>query len=73
MGIISKNETVTAGNASGFNDGSAVVYFSSGEAVVKFGLKPLARIVCSAIIGVETRIMGIGSVTAAQKVLEKQG
>ncbi|TBX70296.1 3-oxoadipyl-CoA thiolase [Flavobacterium silvisoli] len=65
--------TVTAGNASGLNDGAAVVYIASGEAVAKFGLKPLARIVASAVTGVEPRIMGIGPVTATQKALQKAG
>lgn len=68
-----KDGTVTAGNASGLNDGAAVVYVASGEAVEKFGLKPLARIVCSAVTGVEPRIMGIGPVTATQKALKKAG
>lgn len=68
-----KDGTVTAGNASGLNDGAAVVYVASGEAVVKYGLKPLARIVSSAVTGVEPRIMGIGPVTATQKALQKAG
>lgn len=68
-----KDGTVTAGNASGLNDGAAVVYVASGEAVKKYGLKPLARIVSSAVTGVEPRIMGIGPVTATQKALKKAG
>ncbi|PRZ21177.1 3-oxoadipyl-CoA thiolase [Flavobacterium granuli] len=68
-----KDGTVTAGNASGLNDGAAVVYVASGEAVEKYGLKPLARIVSSAVTGVEPRIMGIGPVTATQKALQKAG
>ncbi|QBO58640.1 3-oxoadipyl-CoA thiolase [Chryseobacterium salivictor] len=66
-----KDGTVTAGNASGLNDGAAAVYVASGEAVEKYGLKPLARIVSSAVTGVEPRIMGIGPVTAVQKALKK--
>ncbi|WP_317040151.1 3-oxoadipyl-CoA thiolase [Pontibacter chinhatensis] len=65
--------TVTAGNASGLNDGAAAAYVVSGEAVEKYGLKPLARIVSSAVVGVEPRIMGIGPVPATQKALERAG
>lgn len=68
-----KEGTVTAGNASGLNDGAAAVYVASGEAVEKYNLKPLARIVSSAVTGVEPRIMGIGPVSAIQKALEKAG
>lgn len=71
--VFKKDGTVTAGNASGLNDGAAVVYVASGEAVEKYGLKPLARIVSSAVTGVEPRIMGIGPVTATQKALQKAG
>lgn len=67
-----KDGTVTAGNASGLNDGAAAVFVASGEAVEKYHLKPLARIVLSAVTGVEPRIMGIGPVTATQKALKKQ-
>jgi 3-oxoadipyl-CoA thiolase len=65
--------TVTAGNASGLNDGAAAIFIASGEAVEKYHLKPLARIVASAVVGVEPRVMGIGPVTAVKKVLEKAG
>ena len=65
--------TVTAGNASGLNDGAAAVFVVSGEAVEKYNLKPMARIVASAVTGVEPRIMGIGPVTATQKALERAG
>ena len=68
-----KDGTVTAGNASGLNDGAAAVFVASGEAVKKYGLKPLAKIVSTAITGVEPRIMGIGPVSATQKALEKAG
>ncbi|UYW00724.1 3-oxoadipyl-CoA thiolase [Flavobacterium agricola] len=68
-----KDGTVTAGNASGLNDGAAAVYVASGEAVEKYNLKPMARIVASAVVGVEPRIMGIGPVTATQKALERAG
>ncbi|TVR90467.1 MAG: 3-oxoadipyl-CoA thiolase [Saprospirales bacterium] len=65
--------TVTAGNASGLNDGAAAVLVASENAVEKYDLKPKARIVGSAVAGVEPRIMGIGPVFATQKVLEKTG
>lgn len=68
-----KNGTVTAGNASGLNDGAAAVYVASKEAVDKYNLKPMARIVSSAVVGVEPKIMGIGPVTATQKALERAG
>lgn len=68
-----KDGTVTAGNASGLNDGAAALFVASGEAVEKYNLKPLARIVASAVTGVEPRIMGIGPVTATRKALERAG
>lgn len=65
--------TVTAGNASGLNDGAAAALMASEYAVKKYGLKPKARIVSSAVVGVEPRIMGIGPVKASNKALEKAG
>lgn len=65
--------TVTAGNASGLNDGAAAVLVASETAVTQYGLKPLARIVSSAVVGVEPRIMGIGPVGATQQALAKAG
>ena len=65
--------TVTAGNASGLNDGAAAMLIASEEAVKKYDLKPLARIVSSGVVGVEPRIMGIGPVGASQKALRKAG
>lgn len=65
--------TVTAGNASGLNDGAAATIIASGQAIANYGLKPLARIVSSAIVGVEPRIMGIGPVGASNKALRKAG
>ena len=65
--------SVTAGNASGLNDGAAACFVASGEAVSKYSLKPLARIVSSAVAGVEPRIMGIGPVEASNKALAKAG
>lgn len=69
-----KNDgSVTAGNASGLNDGAAAVLVASENAVKQHGLQPKARIVASAVVGVEPRIMGIGPVEAAQKALKKAG
>lgn len=65
--------TVTAGNASGLNDGAVAVLVASGEALTKYNLKPMARIVSSAIAGVEPRIMGIGPVYATEKALKRAG
>jgi acetyl-CoA acyltransferase len=65
--------TVTAGNSSGLNDGACAVYIVSEAAVKKYNLKPKARIVSSAVVGVEPRIMGIGPVPATQKALQKAG
>lgn len=65
--------TVTAGNASGLNDGAAAVLVASEEAVKQYNLNPLARIVSSAVVGVEPRIMGIGPVGASKKALKKAG
>lgn len=65
--------SVTAGNSSGLNDGAAATIIASKDAVKKYNLKPLARIVSSAVVGVEPRIMGIGPVKASNKALEKAG
>ncbi|GAA3781527.1 3-oxoadipyl-CoA thiolase [Corallibacter vietnamensis] len=65
--------SVTAGNASGLNDGAAATIIASEEAVKKYNLKLLARIVSSAVVGVEPRIMGIGPVEASNKALAKAG
>ncbi|MEJ6777693.1 MAG: 3-oxoadipyl-CoA thiolase [Crocinitomicaceae bacterium] len=68
-----KDGSVTAGNASGLNDGAAALLIASGEAVEKYKLKPLARIIGAAIAGVEPRVMGVGPVYASRKVLERTG
>ena len=60
--------TVTAGNASGVNDGAAALVIASGTAVERYGLTPMARILGGAIAGVEPRLMGIGPVPATQKL-----
>ena len=67
------NGSVTAGNSSGLNDGAAATIIASTEAIKKYNLKPLARIVSSAVVGVEPRIMGIGPVEASNKALKKAG
>lgn len=68
-----KDGSVTAGNSSGLNDGAAATIIASEEAVKKYGLKPMAKIVSSAVVGVEPRIMGIGPVEASNKALKKAG
>lgn len=68
-----KDGSVTAGNSSGLNDGAAATIIASEMAVEKYNLNPLARIVSSAVVGVEPRIMGIGPVQASNKALEKAG
>ena len=64
-----KNGTVTAGNASGVNDGSAALIIASEQAVKKYNLNPRAKIINSAAVGVEPRVMGIGPVGASKKAL----
>jgi acetyl-CoA C-acetyltransferase len=68
-----KDGTVTAGNASGINDGAGAVVLASADAVKAQGLKPLARLVGYAHAGVEPTIMGIGPVPATQLVLKRTG
>ncbi len=68
-----KDGSVTAGNSSGLNDGAACMLLASGEAVKKYSLKPLAKIISSAAIGVEPGIMGIGPVEASNMALRKAG
>lgn len=65
--------TVTAGNASGLNDGAAAMLLASEKGVKENGLTPIAKIISSAVVGVEPRIMGIGPVVASNKSLEKAG
>jgi acetyl-CoA acyltransferase len=70
-GVVKPEGTVTAGNASGVNDGSVALLLASEEAVKKYGLAPKARVVAAATAGVAPRIMGMGPVPASRKVLEK--
>lgn len=68
-----KEGTVTAGNASGLNDGAAALLIASSSAISDYSLDPLAKIISSAVVGVEPRIMGIGPVDASNKALRKAG
>ena len=68
-----KDGSVTAGNSSGLNDGAAALLIASEDAVKKYNLTPKARIVSSAVAGVEPRIMGIGPVNATKKALLRAG
>jgi acetyl-CoA acyltransferase len=71
--IVHADGTVTAGNASGINDGAAALLLASEKAAAKFGLTPKAKIIGSAVAGVPPRIMGIGPVPATQKLLARLG
>jgi 3-oxoadipyl-CoA thiolase len=68
-----KDGTVTAGNSSGVNDGAAVLMLASEEAVKKYNLTPMARIVARGVAGVDPSVMGIGPVPATQKALQRAG
>jgi len=65
--------TVTAGNASGINDGAAAILLASAEGLKRLGRAPLARVVVTAVAGVEPRYMGIGPIPATQKALARAG
>lgn len=69
--ITRKDGTITAGNSSGINDGAACLLIASENAIKKYNLKPIARIVGSQAAGVPPRIMGIGPVPATNKLFEK--
>ena len=71
--IVRPDGTVTAGNASGVNDGAAALIIASAAAVEKYGLTPRARVVGGAVAGVAPRIMGIGPAPASQKLLDRHG
>ncbi|WP_207837672.1 acetyl-CoA C-acyltransferase family protein [Pseudomonas sp. 43(2021)] len=71
--VFKKDGTVTAGNASGINDGAGGLVLASGDAVRRLGLKPLARLVGYAHAGIEPELMGLGPIPATRKVLEKTG
>ncbi len=72
-GVNGPDLSVTAGNASGVNDGAAALLLASGEMAKQQGLTPIARIVGMSAAGVEPRVMGIGPVPASQKVLARAG
>ncbi len=67
------NGTVTAGNASGINDGAAAILLASEEALYELGLRPMARIVSMAVAGVNPRYMGLGPIPATRKALARAG
>ena len=71
--IVRKDGTITAGNASGINDGACALLIASEAAAAQQGLELLARVVAWAVTGVEPRIMGIGPAPASRKALEKAG
>lgn len=71
--IVRPDGSVTAGNASGVNDGAAALIVASEAAVRKFGLTPRARVISSAVAGVEPRVMGIGPIPAMEKLLARTG
>lgn len=68
-----KDGTVTAGNSSGVNDGASALILASEDAVKKYGLKPMARVVSRGVAGVDPAIMGMGPVPATRKALERAG
>ena len=72
-GVNGLDSTVTAGNASGVNDGAAALLLASEQGIKTHGLTPIARIVASATAGVPPRIMGMGPVPASQKASKKAG
>ncbi|HWH22061.1 MAG TPA: 3-oxoadipyl-CoA thiolase [Allosphingosinicella sp.] len=71
--IVRSDGTVTAGNASGVNDGAAAMILATEAAAKRFGLTPRARVVGGAVAGVEPRIMGIGPAPASRKLLDRLG
>ncbi|HLS98322.1 MAG TPA: 3-oxoadipyl-CoA thiolase [Porticoccaceae bacterium] len=72
-GIVAPEGTVTAGNASGVNDGAAALLLASESGIRRHGLRPLARVLASAVAGVEPRIMGIGAAPAMARALDRAG
>ncbi len=71
--FLKENGSVPAGNSSGLNDGAAAVLMASNDGIKNYNLKPMARIVSSAVVGVEPRIMGIGPVGASNLALKRAG
>lgn len=68
-----KEGSITAGNSSGINDGAAAMLLANENAIKKFGLKPLAKIISMAVAGVDPSVMGIGPVPATKKALQRAG
>ncbi|WP_436915782.1 3-oxoadipyl-CoA thiolase [Acinetobacter gandensis] len=71
--VVKADGTVTAGNASGINDGAAALLIASDDAVTKYDLKPRAKIIGATVVGVEPRIMGFGPAPAIKKLLAQTG
>ncbi len=71
--VVRANGTITAGNASGINDGAAAILLASADTAKRYGLTPKARVIATAVAGVAPRIMGIGPVPATRKVLAQAG
>jgi acetyl-CoA C-acetyltransferase len=71
--VFAKDGSVTAGNSSGINDGAAAILLASEEAVKKYSLEPIARVLSMAVAGVDPAFMGIGPVPATQKALTRAG
>jgi 3-oxoadipyl-CoA thiolase len=72
-GVVRPDGSVTAGNASGINDGAGALLVASSEAIARYGLRPRARIIASTAAGVAPRVMGIGPVPAVRKLLARTG
>jgi 3-oxoadipyl-CoA thiolase len=68
-----KDGTVTAGNSSGINDGAAMLLLANEHTVIKYDLKPMAKVISMAVAGVDPAIMGIGPVAATEKALQRAG
>ena len=71
--VVKADGTITAGNASGINDGAAAILIASDEAVAIYGLKPRAKVIGATVVGVEPRIMGFGPAPAIKKLLAQTG
>ena len=71
--VVKADGTVTAGNASGINDGAAALLIASDEAIAEYGLKARAKIIGATVVGVEPRIMGFGPAPAIKKLLQQTG
>ncbi len=72
-GVVRPDGTITAGNASGINDGACALLLASEQAVRQYGLKPRAKVLAAAVAGVPPRIMGMGPAPAVRKVLAQTG